>query len=149
VGKHTTRSGERRLKDMSASPPPDVIYYPPPDAECDPSPEFPIVISPTERIHGRAAIYRGKVVDFAMTITIKTPGDAARWVDIARIDCRHGHVHKHQFHKSGREETVSKIKDIPCGSDAESWDLIDTEYDVATTMLLDGFDHHVRVWRKS
>ena len=135
---------------MAVTPPPPAEgeYYPPPDHDCEELPGFPIVISGTERIAGRALEHRGKVVDFSISLQIRDASGAV-WVEVARIDCRHGTVHKHQFNRSGREAKVTKIRDIPSGSDEEAWDVVDSGYDSATELFTTQAESHVRAWRKS
>ena len=148
MGKYRGRR-PRGIVDMSKSPTadtePTALYYPPRIEECDESGEFPLVISAHERIAGRALIYQGRVVEFAMTIQVRDDRD---WVDIARIDCAHGTVHIHQMHHSGREDTVSEICQIPAGGrDEEAWHVINKQYDDCTDRLVNEFDEFVRVWR--
>lgn len=147
MGRLTGRRGERRLVDMSVPEEPPTPYYPPPVEDCDETPEFPIVISVTERIHGRGLIYRGKMVDFSITIQVRDqPG--SEWVDVARIDCAHSTVHIHQFYSSRSHDDRTVICRIPAdGADEDSWQVVDTQYDAAIFTLTERFDEFVRRWR--
>lgn len=71
------------------------LYEPPPRQSCDERRSYlPMDDDHTIRIDVHQWRQAGRMVEFALTLAlvVMRDGDVA-WVDIARVDCRHGHAH--------------------------------------------------------
>lgn len=119
---------------------------PPPSGECQEE-CTPIELSPADRITVRLWFWRGRTVDFAIMLEA-FDDDVELWRDVARVDCCHGEVHRHEFARSGAERRVV-IAPIPADDEEGAWDLLGREYDRAHKDLISGWDSYVQKWRQS
>lgn len=142
MGKTRGRRQERRLADM-AEPVPPSIYRPPKLEVCEVL-VYPVEITPTDRITVRQQIYRGKVVDFAI---MQEAREGETWHHVARIDCCHGTIHRHQFIRDGTDVYDHRvIQEIP-GPPGKGWDVVDGTYDVAQDAMFNEYEDNLRRWR--
>lgn len=135
-------SGKRRSRtaDMHI-PTQDRIYQPP---SCPPAEEtvYPAELSPTDALRIRIRIYKGQIVDFAVTQVTKHDNG---WAIVARIDCCHGTIHRHQFNRAGVDMLDHElITPIPTGD--SSWAVVNDGYESAYTALFDEWESNLRRW---
>jgi hypothetical protein len=130
-----------RLIDRSIKPSRDV-YKPPPFEWED---TYPIYLTGdhdgSDSIVVRMGMYRGKVVDFSINQTTLVDGSP---LDVARIDCCHGTIHRHQFHRDGtnvRDRAV--LCEIPPDS---GWEVVDKHYQLCLDLMNDGWQDNLRRW---
>lgn len=117
-------------------------YSSPPKAECDVV-EFPIELSGLLEIRVRQWIYRSKIVDFAIMLFATEHGDM---VQVARIDTKHGEVHRHRLRLGGDSGgEVIPIAAIPAH---DSGDAVDREFEPALQVMMDQAESFYRSWRK-
>lgn len=141
MGKTPKKVSARRLADMGTEPVPESPYVPPPAAACSED-VFPVMITEADRFHVRLRSYRGKIVDFA--ITQLTTVDGVGEVTVARIDCCHGSVHRHQFNREGDDIYDHRvIRAIPL----KGWDVVDEAYTEAYETMFNEWDENLRRWR--
>jgi hypothetical protein len=120
---------------------PDERYTPPPAEACE---RFVFDFSLPEAGHVlkvRILTYRGKVVDFAVTQILF---DGADWVNVARIDCCHGYIHRHQFDRDGNDIwDHRKIMDIP---HENGWEVVDRGYEEALDVMQNEWEDNLGRW---
>ncbi|NUP32009.1 MAG: hypothetical protein HOU01_09865 [Streptomycetaceae bacterium] len=85
----------------------------------------------------RTKEFRGKIVDFALT---QATSVGPAWMNIARIDCCWGTVHRHLFDKNGEvlvdHEPICDIPAAPLGYDvvdfrfSEAWEFMHNEWEL-------------------
>ncbi|MGH3503477.1 MAG: DUF7718 family protein [Nocardioidaceae bacterium] len=116
-------------------------YTPPVLGACDVH-ECPVELDdPNVRLHWRQAIYRGKVVDFAISVQVRGSDDRTEeWIDIYRVDTAHGVLHDHVFNRRG--DTKRELEAIP----AKGWDFVDAAFREHLEGLLKNWHTHVRRW---
>jgi hypothetical protein len=122
----------RRLVDMTITPPRDRCQVP--RAAFSRTDKLPLIDG--ELLVIRTAEFRGKIVDFAIT---QATSVGARWVNVARIDCCWGTVHRHLFDKNGEplvdHEPICDIPTAPNGYEivnqryGEAWELMHNEWE--------------------
>ncbi|QNP94248.1 hypothetical protein IA203_01280 [Corynebacterium wankanglinii] len=112
-----------------------------------------IVLQPegTCTLHVVAWNYRGKIVDFALTQMADEVEDPRNGDDhVARYDCCHSEVHKHQYFRSGhhfqtgakeQRTVIAKIE-----SQDPSWETIDAEYDRYYDDMTESWAANYRRW---
>jgi hypothetical protein len=129
----------RRLPDMAVTPDPDTYRAP----GCPPAEEF-LFHAEVARGHKftvRQRIYRGKIVDFAVQQIMLMEDDV--WVEVARIDCCRGTVHRHQFNRDGVDVWDHRvIREIP----ERGWDVVNQSYDQAYDVMVAEWEENVRRW---
>ncbi len=87
---------------------------------------------------------RGLFVDFAIQqLYIYEDGGET---EVARIDCCHGIIHRHQFVKSTGEDIYDRrpIATIPA---ADGWQVVHHGYDEAYEIMLSEFNENEKRWR--
>lgn len=99
----------------------------------------------------RAWTYRGKVVDFAMTQMANEVEDPRSGEDhVARCDCCHSEVHKHQYYRSTRHyrtgETEQRTVIAPIDDQRTSWETVDSAYETCCDDMIDGWTVNYRRW---
>ncbi|MEV0006068.1 hypothetical protein AB0H28_27815 [Micromonospora sp. NPDC050980] len=109
---------------MSTQPEEEVYRRP----TCPPAEEELIDADLAEghRIIMRPRWYKGRIVDFALQqLTQREDGE---WAEVARIDCCHSTIHRHQFTFDGKDLYDHRvIQQIP----KEGWDVVNAAYDAA------------------
>jgi len=93
----------------------------------------------------RYYVHRGLVVDFSINQLVVD--DVGAEHDVARIDTKHGTVHRHQFYQDGRPEWRWDILPIPAPGDTSSWEIVNKAYDTYLDVMHDEWDDNVRRWR--
>ncbi|WP_157756632.1 hypothetical protein [Plantactinospora sp. KBS50] len=136
------RPKKGRLADMTSQPPGENCYEPPPDDECE---EFAATIdlAPNVRMGTRLVYLRGtsQLVYFAVWQAIKLDG---RWERVARVDCHHGTIHRHDFTRSGRNQ-VTVLAAIPVASGSS--ELLDRWCTQVESIMQNEWEANVRRWR--
>ncbi|WP_146237497.1 DUF7718 family protein [Georgenia satyanarayanai] len=128
---------------MSGQTTPEAQYKPPPESACDVQ-VLPIELTETDRLHIRMAIYRGKIVDFAiMQLSVRDDGEE---VHVARIDCCHGTVHRHQYDRRGRD--VYERREIVAIPATDGWEVVDAAYAEASETMFNEWEENLRRWRQ-
>lgn len=127
----------KRLADMSGQP---ALYEPPSAEECDSEEVIPIEIDPTSQLVVRLRSLQGKIVDFSISQLVN---DAGEWHDVARIDCHHGSIHRHQFTRGGNQ-TRQVIRHIPPGQ--EGHDVVNDGYTPAYELMFNEWEESLRRW---
>lgn len=94
---------------------------------------------------------RGKlIVDFSLNQYVEPgyQGNVTQGnVDVARIDCCHSEVHRHQFYRDNRPQKRYIIKDLKCVSshkDAEN--LVSDSYDPCYSTMVDNWELYLERW---
>ena len=129
----------RRLADMADRPPSGAAYRPPPRSACD-EVVYPVAVEEGHELVIRQQIYRGKIVDFSIQ---QRTLDDGQWHDVARIDCCHSTVHRHQTYRTatGRNDIVV-IREIP----SEGWDVVNEAFATAMDVMEDEWEENLRRW---
>lgn len=87
--------------------------------------------------------YRNRIVDFAFMQLTKSYD---KWVEVARIDCCGGTIHRHQFDQDGVDlYDHLLIKPIP--RDGREWDTVNDSYEVMFDDMMDRWQENLRRWR--
>lgn len=141
MGKIFGRASERRLVSMStASAEPH--YSPPPEGACEVE-VVPVDLSETDQFVLRLQSHKGRIVDFAV---VQRTRDGGSWFDVARIDCCHGTIHRHQFDRQGTDVYDQRvIKEI---QGEEPWKIVDEGYTEAYEMMFNEWEDNLRRWQQ-
>lgn len=133
---------ERRLVDM-AIPEQPRRYSPPPSAVCE---EMTVPVHlpmPGHQLRIRQVIYKDRIVDFAV-IQVSRVDDS--WVQVARVDCDGGSVHRHQFTQDGVDLMDHLLlAPIPEGTNG-AWNVIEEWFDRAVRMMEDEWEGNHWRW---
>lgn len=86
--------------------------------------------------------YRGKTVNFALTQQLEP--SAGKYAHIARYDCCHSEVHKHQYHKGSKQETRTVV--APISDPKTAWETVDAAYETCYDQMFDGWHENYRKW---
>lgn len=140
MGKMPGRKGERGLADMSAEVS-ELEYRPPPKTACDER-QWPQYLTEVDRLHIRTWRYRGRIVDFAIMQIIEVDG---KDVHVARIDCCHSIIHRHQFDKAGVDLYDHRVI-VPIPHE-DGWDVVDAGYAAATDVMFNEWEENLRRWK--
>jgi hypothetical protein len=140
MSKSKGRQTDKRLVDMSTPPPPDPVYEPPEDAE-----EYVFSHDSPRRdteFKVRVLQYHGRYVYFAIMQMLKVDGC---WHEVARIDCDHGYIHRHQFNSAGEDLWGRRrMCDIPAGEQGQR--VVDGMYHKCVWIMQDERDENIRRW---
>jgi hypothetical protein len=128
-----------RLADMASKPEP-AEYRPPPTSAGDVL-EWPIILSPTDVLLVRQHVYRKKTVDFAF-MQLHHDGEQH---EVARIDCCHGVVHRHQFNRDGVD--VMDRRPIQVIPPASGHDTVNALFDVCYGRMMEEYEENLRRWK--
>lgn len=141
----TKAKGRRRqsvgLVDMATRPEPPKPSQPPPASQCEVD-ETDSELSDTDRLYLRVHSYKNRIVDFALMQYRKSAGE---WIEILRIDCAHGSIHRHEFDPDGTERRI-EMKAIPTGKTQQPWDVVDAGYQEAYDWMFDTWDERAKAW---
>ncbi|MFF9431459.1 hypothetical protein [Streptomyces sp. NPDC014746] len=136
-------SGKRRSRVADMSVKPAVRVYTPPGVPPAEELTFPIELSENDRLVVRLRTYRKKIVDFAV---MQETALNSEWVQLARIDCCGGTVHRHLETAEGVTLLDHDlIREIPCGD--KSWEVVDDSYEGALDEMQARWDDNLRRWR--
>ena len=84
---------------------------------------------------------RWSIVDFAFTqIHPDREGEEAH---VARIDCCHWEIHKHQYYRSGKHGSYTPI--CPFTQD-NAWDTMDSKFTDCHSEMMNGWQDHLERW---
>lgn len=131
----------RKLPQHDLTPEP-VIYVPPDFEDLDERLELPIYDADGHMLTYRQDIYRGKIVDFAIMHQFKTDG---RVLDVARIDCCHGVIHRHVFNVK-QEDLVDHQPIHNIVVDGFEWETVDSWFLICAEKMEKEWEHNVRRW---
>lgn len=113
----------------------------------------PVILTPegTCTLHVKAWAYRGKTVDFALTQMADEVEDPQSGEDhVARYDCCHSEVHKHQYYRSGRHyktgETEARTTICPIDKKETSWATVDESYFDCYDQMVDSWQVNYERW---
>ena len=139
--KGDAKSAKRRLADMAAKPE-KFVYSPPKGGEPN---EYDIQLTEEHQLRVRTLYYRGLVVDFAfmqLYLGEEFPSE------VARVDCRHGEVHVHQFVRSGRQVSRTVLAEIP---ERDPWKTVDDWFYTCNEdwCRADEWERRYRTWERS
>jgi hypothetical protein len=146
-GSMTTRSRggrfARRLADMAVRPT-RREYRPPPRDQCVTG-TYTIWPTGTQNdmhaIAVRYALYHGLYVDFSFNQSYVVDGVSRT---VARIDCCHGTVHRHQFDREGTDVLHGEvICDIPAEG---GFEVVHNHYEPCLDIMDDEWEHNFRRW---
>ncbi|MBX7265838.1 hypothetical protein KIF24_07205 [Micromonospora sp. Llam7] len=142
MAKSKGRPQKGRLADMTIRPAGDDCYEPPPDEDCE---EFPTVIdlAPNVRMGVRTTYLRGtsRMVYFAIWQAIKVDG---KWENVARVDCHHGTIHRHDFTRQGDNHVVV-LDVIPVAGGAS--EVLDSWCTQVELIMQNEWEDNLRRWR--
>lgn len=126
---------------MSATPEPTIQYKRPERAEL--VFDGPIALDGHgHSIYQKQWVYKGKVVDFSLSHRFEEV--AGHYTFVARYDCCHSEVHKHQMYRSGKEETYKPLKRLDDPNTA--WEDVDSAFPVACDDAIDSWEENYRRW---
>jgi len=129
-----------RVADMTVVP----KQYKPPSSPPAVEMNFPIELTDTDELRVRRLMYREKVVDFAIMQIVWEDGERA---EVARIDCCHSMIHRHQFTKDGRDlYDHLEIKSIPADG-GDRWNIVHAGYFEALAAMQAEWADNLRRWR--
>ncbi|WP_329105614.1 hypothetical protein OG792_33100 [Micromonospora sp. NBC_01699] len=117
-------------------------YDPPPREACEEI-EIPIRLpEPGNELRVRQSIYRNRIVDFAVIQIVRVDG---AWINVAKIDCDRGVIHRHQYVRSTGEDVWDHrpLEEIPPD---QGWKVVDRWFDRALQMLEDDWEGNLRRW---
>ncbi|WP_035875861.1 DUF7718 family protein [Kitasatospora cheerisanensis] len=131
-----------RVVDMSAGEP--AHYKPPP---CPPAVESNtrIEITDTDELRIRMQVYKDLITFFAIMQMVWDDGE---WKEVARIDCCHSTIHRHQFVlPDGRDiHDHQLIVEIPPDG-GERWSVVNDGYHKALAVMYEEWETNVQRWR--
>lgn len=103
-------------------------------------------------LYVREARLGGLIVDYALNQRWATHDEVADGIqlDVARIDCCHSEVHRHQFYKAGQEdpkyEVLVSLKG--CASDAEAQDMVNASYQESYDRMINNWEDYLERWER-
>jgi hypothetical protein len=90
----------------------------------------------------RMKTHWGKIVDFAISQSTLV---GSKWVNVARIDCCWGTIHRHLYDKAGEPlEDHVPICDIPLGE--AGYDVVNARYDDCLAEMETTWEDNLRRW---
>jgi hypothetical protein len=136
-------SGKRRsrLANMSLPGQREQAYRPPPVPPAD-QVVYPIELGPDDELRVRLVTYRSRIVDFAIMQFTRSHGV---WVEVARVDCCGGSIHRHQFDQTGVDLFDHKVI-TPILRDGSEWDKVQAGYDIVLDDMMDRWQDNLRRW---
>lgn len=128
---------------MAIQPSPAPEYRPPTKVE---EVEFPVDLGDLQLVV-RQSIYRDKIVDFALMLDLVDSTGEVR-VNICRVDCCHGTVHRHDFRKdkSKERDETTKLHVIDARPEMHPWDQIDKQFLIQYDAMVDQYQELYRRW---
>lgn len=131
--------------------PPRFEYQPPASAEKVIDNHIILTPEGTCTLYAVAWEYRGKIVDFALTQKADEIRHPQKGEDhVARYDCCHSEVHKHQYYRNGQHFKSGERQERTCiakiDEQASSWDIVDSGYDVCFDQMTDDWESNYRRW---
>lgn len=140
MGKTRGRRADSRLADMTTVP----KQYKPPGVPPAIERNYTLDITDTDMLKVREVVYRKFIVDFAI---MQLTWQAEDWQHVARIDCCHGMIHRHQFDQQGNNlDGHAEIKVIP-GEDDSRWEIVQDGYWAALGTMQEEWEENLRRWR--
>lgn len=140
-GKYAAQNDRAARRQEKRQPPvaPELPAWPIPDANSwDPSSgDIPYQPSATARITERVGRIDGRLVYYAIMLHCRN--DQGDWVNIWRIDCEHGTVHRHDVFHGMKNRT--DLQPIQSQHDVES------TYRTSYAEVEDGWEDMERRWR--
>lgn len=131
----------RKLPHHDLTPDPEV-YVPPPFELLDARLELPIHDEGGHLLTYRQDIYRGKIVNFAIMHQFTTD---TRVLDVARIDCCHGVIHRHVFNRR-QDDVVDRQPIHTIIVDGTEWDTVDAWFEPCANKMDREWESNVRRW---
>lgn len=119
-------------------------YKPPP---CPPAVEsnFPIEITETDKLHIRQQVYKDFITFFAIMQLVREGGE---WKHVARIDCCHSMIHRHQFVRSTGLDIYDHALIVAIPADGgDRWSVVNSGYHDALAVMWDEWEANVQRWR--
>lgn len=137
------KSGRNRgLVDGTIYPDTDSWHYKRPHA-AEMEQDGRYTLSPTgHSMHVVQWCYKGKTVDFALVQQVEEV--AGNLQDVAKYDCCHSEVHKHQYHRDRGQIQRNVI--VRLSDDNHSWEKIDRAFDECYEQMLNYWDENYRRW---
>lgn len=134
-------AGSRRLADMNI-PPTSFVYKPPKGGDIH---EYSVQLAIEHELFVRQHIYRGIVVDFAI---VQHFTGTEFPVEVARVDCRHGEVHEHQFGRTRGKLTRTVLERI---DDNDPWKIVNGYFYTCNDEWNDAeaWERRYRTWESS
>ncbi|MFC8438018.1 hypothetical protein ACFUJT_07450 [Streptomyces griseoincarnatus] len=121
---------------------PEEAPYEPPSVPPAEEATWDIMIAPGEELRVRSRTLRGRMVDFA--IMQMTELGWGPWVEVARIDCCHGTVHRHLFTREGG--VLKDHQTIRTLSVDASPQVIEEAFDISMEEFLAEWEENIRRW---
>lgn len=131
-----------RVVDMSATEP---RHYKPP--ACPPAVEsnFHLDITEDNMLHVRYQVWRDLITFFAIMQLVLDEGE---WKHVARIDCCHDMIHRHQFVRSDGRDIFDRQKIVTIPWDGGTrWNVVNSGYHDALGVMYEEWEENVRRWR--
>lgn len=140
------RAGERRLQRRAAAEAElnEPRYEPPTAGECQVE-EGIVYLAPDERFVHRVHYFDHRMVDFCLEIQVR---ERDTWWPVARIDCTHGHIHRHQLTRSGENDHQTVLCRLPSDDNHEAWKLVANQHELACADLDSKWDAYMKRWRQ-
>ena len=115
-------------------------WTPPPREECvEDSLEVEWLEPPCHWLVGRLWFHGALLVDFVL---VHVREEDERTIEIARIDCRHGEVHFHQFGRSGAELRRMVMREVQTPQDVYS------QWEPAMQLMTTRYSEQARRWKE-
>jgi hypothetical protein len=129
---------------MTIVPAPDPSFELPPPEECEEFEAF-IVLEVLQELRMRFLLWQDRyMVEFAVMQITRSHG---QWRQVARIDTKHAHVHRHQLHKANPDDTVGDVQSLEEIPADRGWDVIDRWYEEALKLMQNEWQDNLRRWK--
>ncbi|MBB2958882.1 DUF7718 family protein [Pseudoclavibacter helvolus] len=143
-GRDAQRDSRRETREALKTAIEDVdwVYKRPVNAELEMDCALTLGDAPGQSVYIVQWGYKGKVVDFALTH--RSEETVGKYDHIARYDCCHSEVHKHQYTQEGEDQNRTVIAEIR--SDGTAWDTVNESYEFCYDDMFDHWQEHLRRW---
>ena len=141
MGKKPGRPRKGKLADMAVAPLPEPTFEMPPAEECE-EVEASIVLAVFQELRVRYVMWQdSNMVEFAV---MQITSEHGQWREVARIDTKHAHVHRHQLHRANPGDTVGDIESLEGIPADRGWDVIDRWYEEALKLMQNEWQDNLR-----
>ena len=111
---------------------------------------YPVSLGGGNTLQVRTMERGHKIVDFSLNQFVEPEYEgnlSGENVDVARIDCCHSEVHRHQYYRNGRPQNRYVIHDLKCEESHENAeDVVDRCYTDCYLVMTDNWESHLERW---
>lgn len=114
--------------------------------------DYPVLLGDGCMLSIRTRELDSRIVDFALNqyVTRDYPANYSNQNhDVARIDCCHSRIHRHQFHRDraqSPQEVIADLSQSPSQLEAEL--TIHSHYDECYLLMIDNWELYLERWEK-